>query len=213
MKRLTTFATALAAIVLAVGLSVPPDALAGTLRRLAAEFRNFDLTADPPETLDSIGPAAGGTSLYTRVVSLKAGEKILFITVTAPGDTHGGARLLIGCFVDGPPFDATTACNPGTAGASAKPPGWVVLQKMPAAISGSSNCNEGGGGAADCHDNGIAYTWCKVVKDKSTHTVDLRLGVDGPGFPPGIAFVENAHFYIDTVKGALEFGHCTQGLP
>ena len=212
MRRPSRIKCAVALVALMALCLVPPYSHAQSVVRKSAEFRNFDLAADPPETVDLFGTVPGAL-LYTKTLLSKIGESELYLTVSAAGDTHGGARLLIGCFVDGPPYDATTACNPGTAGASAKPPGWVVLQKMPAAISGSSNCNEGGGGAADCHDNGVAYTWCKVVKDKATHTVDLRLGVDAPGFPPGIAFVENAHFYIDTVKGALEFGHCTQGLP
>lgn len=206
MRKSTSLQLAIALVVLAALGVMPLDSRAQSVVRKSAEFRNFDLAADPPETVDTLGTIPG-TLLYTKTILSKIGESELYLTVSAAGDTHDGARLLIGCFVDGPPFDATTACNPGTAGASAKPPGFVVLQKIPAALGGSSNCNDGGGGAADCHDNGIYYTWCTNIDPAGgLHTVDLFL-LTGTPFAP--AFIENAHFFIDATKGV----GCTQGQP
>jgi len=206
MRRPSRIKCAVALVALMALCLVPPYSHAQSVVRKSAEFRNFDLAADPPETVDLFGTVPGAL-LYTKTLLSKIGESELYLTVSAAGDTHGGARLLIGCFVDGPPYDATTACNPGTAGASAKPPGYVVLQKIPAAIGGSSNCNEGGGGAADCHDNGIYYTWCTNIDPAGgLHTVDLFL-LTGTPFAP--AFVENAHFFIDATKGV----GCNQGQP
>jgi len=108
------------------------------------------------------------------------------------------------------------ACNSGKGGADAAPFGWISLNKLPAATT-SSNCNDGGGGTGDCHDNRVYYTWCAVVqpppKGPATRTVQLKMASsDGVS----IVYIEAAHFYIDVQHGSAsgtDTPTCIQGAP
>jgi hypothetical protein len=113
---------------------------------------------------------------------------LLYVTLSTTGDVHGGAASFFSCRVD------DRFCNPGAGGAAGAPAGWIALQKVPAANAGAANCNNGGGGAGDCHDNGIYYTWCTWI-DPGVHTLDVRLASSLPG---QTVFVEAAHFYVNS---------------
>ena len=157
MKR--AMCTSLFLSLFALGILATPDAQAQNLIRKSAEFLYFGTTAPPAEaatTAAASATAAGGLTVYTKSVSTGIGESELYVTVSAAGDTHGGAGLLISCLVDG------TACNAGDSGGSATPAGWIRIQKMPKPTT-STNCNDGGGGTGDCHDNPVNYTWCMAL--------------------------------------------------
>jgi hypothetical protein len=139
------------------------------LFRLSAEFKNFDGTETfTDETVPtSPDPGEGGILAYSKEVYVPR-EATLYVTISTTGDTHGGAASWFSCVVD------EDFCNPGAGGAAGAPEGWIALQKLPAANEGADNCDDGTGGAGDCHDNSIYYTWCTNVK-KGDHTVDIRL--------------------------------------
>jgi hypothetical protein len=89
------------------------------------------------------------------------------------------------------------------------------MQKIPAG-TGATNCNDGGGGDGDCHDNNISYQWCKTippildpvtgVETGGPRTVNVRLASsDGVS----IVFIEKSHYFIDATKGGSPT--CTAG--
>jgi hypothetical protein len=177
------------------------SAQAQNLIRKSAEFRNFGGFAD--ESFTDAG--VPGISIYTKAVATGIGENILYVTISATGDTHGGAASWFSCSVDtgsGPVF-----CNPGSGGAAGAPGGWIALNKLPAATT-ATNCDDGSGGTGDCHDNSITYQWCTVlpaafVATGGAATVNLRMASSNPSAVAGAdtVFIEAAHFYIDATKG------------
>jgi len=189
------------------------SAQAQNLIRKSAEFRNFDGTesvttlaalASPPAA-----PGSGGASVYTKIITAGIGENILYVTISATGDTHNGAAAQFSCNVDG------VACNPGPPGAAIAPPGWITLNKLPNSPT-TTNCNNGGGGGGDCHDNSITYQWCAVLPAASVavggpHTVNVRMASSDPSGTgtTDAVFIESAHFYIDATKGGSPT--CTAG--
>jgi len=79
--------------------------------------------------------------------------------------------------------------------------------------SGSTNCDDGGGGAGDCHDNNVNQTWCAVVPS-GPRTVTLKLGVipNTPTTTSGIAFIEGGKYYVDSTTFTTGDG-CTEYVP
>jgi|SRR5579864_4113256 len=154
----STICKSLSVSLLVLGFGV--SASAQNLIRKSAEFRNFDFSESSTTAVATGATTAtaggGGASIYTKVIAADVGENILYITISAIGDTHGGAASWFACSVDG------VACNSGKGGADAAPFGWISLNKLPAATT-SSNCNDGGGGTGDCHDNSVTYQWCAVI--------------------------------------------------
>jgi hypothetical protein len=182
--------------------------LKGALFRLSAEFKNFDgsetfTNATVPQ---NPVPGEGGILAYRKEIYVPK-EATLYVTISTTGDTHEGAASWFSCVVDDETDkknDTTDThekasemfCNPGAGGAAGVPGGWVALLKLPAPNEGADNCDDGNGGAGDCHDNNIYYTWCTNVK-KGDHTVDIRLASSDEG---EYVFFETAHFYIDATE-------------
>jgi len=186
------------AISLMGGISL--EAQANHLHRLSADFLNFDGT----ETFTSVigvadcssSPCVPGSPdgqlFYRKKVKIPDDDNVLYVTFVAQGDTHGGAALRLSCRLN----DAF--CNPGTGLTNAGNAGWVTLLKLPVPNGGSSNCNDGGGGAGDCHDNGITYSWCIPLTEYNKYdTVDLKLATSIAGQS---VFFERAHVFIDSNK-------------
>lgn len=176
-------------------------AQAQNLIRKSAEFRDFG--GETSTTVQAVAGGTGGVSIYTKTIATSKGENILYVTMSATGDSHGGDSLEFSCNVDG------VVCNPGPSGAAAAPAGWITLLKTPTSTS-NTNCNDGGGGSADCHDNAIYYQWCAVLPTAEVlvggpHTVNLRMA-SGNG---ATVFVETSHYYIDATKGGSPT--CAQG--
>jgi len=180
-----------AALVIAVAL--PLIAHATHMRRLAANFAKWDSTE-----FSTTGGTSSPLNFYTKTVTVPAatGNNVIYVTLSTAGDGHDGAALLLRCRVDGVP------CNGGstfTGGA-----GWIVLQKIPDFDADSNNCNDGGGGGADCHDNSFTYTWCKAVLAGS-RTVKLDLASSNGG----VVFMEGTHVYIDSNSIPSASNACT----
>ena len=154
--------------------------------------------------LTTANPAApGGKSCFNKSVFIPGNTNVLRITWSTTGDTHGGAALEMACLItDG--AGVTTFCQTGF-GADAAPAGWLTALKLPTGVG--NNCNDGGGGTADCHDTSIHYAWCVQIPGKDVYTIDLRLGSDAGG----IVFTEKSTFYIDSTK--LRDNDCVQRTP
>jgi len=194
---------------LAAGIFFPSDSRAqasGYIRRNSADFFNFDVT----ESLTTTGAASScpgafpascvpdtpdGELFFNKTVFVPASDNTMYVILSAVADTHGGSALWISCRING------AFCNPGTGGAAGTPAGWIAVNKLPAPTT-STNCNDGGGGTGDCHDNSDHYTWC-VPEAKfapGLNTVDLKMASsDGIS----VVFMETAHVFIDSsnIKG------------
>ncbi len=179
----------------AAAIGIPSTAAAqGTLRRLAADFQYFGPGEEAVTSLDAL---ADGTQVYSRTIFVPPLQNTLFLTISTTGDQHDGAGQCFTAKIDGAYF------NPGGQGAAkcadagtTRVPGWVTLQKTPVASGGADNCNDGFGGAGDCHDNGIHYEWCTSVTAGS-HDVEVRMSSDTNGKN---VFIEQAFFYVDSAQ-------------
>lgn len=190
------------------------EAVRGTVCNTAIQRldANFDFIG---ETATQVQPIAqdptvgvdGGTAVYNKTVFVPSGVNTMYVTLSTTGDTHNGAASWFTCLVDNGTADGKF-CNPGAAGASANPPGWITLQKLPQSEYMVNNCFDGTGGSADCHDNGIYYQWCTSIAP-GTHEVELRMGTSIGGSP---VFIEESHFYID-VSCISGNNRCTEKLP
>jgi hypothetical protein len=236
MKKYLT----LGAIVFATLLSA--QAYAQEISRLSAQFLRFNRT----ETSSNVAacgpgvvrtgcpttftppPGSGGRRVYSQsvFVPFTSGTPVLYVTISAIGDNHGGESNYVSCNVDGPGGvgNLGTVCNPESPSGAAvdgAPPGWVTLTHHFAYESkyGSNgktgqSSGDGGGGTSDMHDNDYYYTWCKPVRP-GTHVVNLRLGnFSGSTSPvPGgtLVFFEKAFVYID-VSGNPPFGACNRAV-
>lgn len=176
---------------------------AAPIQRLAADFQNNTSVGGSGEIFTTTTPGAGGTLVYQKTLSIPFG--VVYITFSAQGDTHNGSALLMQAAVDDSAGNEKI-CQPmagqtGTGGGGPSvAPGWMTLLKLPTS-SGNDNCNDGGGGSADCHDNTIMFSCCVLLTPDSgspttTHTVKIRLA-DLPGGDSNIAFYERSTIYVD----------------
>jgi hypothetical protein len=195
-------------------VSLPLEVLAqntGFVRRYAANFTAFGFeisTAIPPAP-----NAEGGLIIYNKNFFVADDINTLYVTISATGDDHNGARLQLACKVDGKP------CQPGAGDpAGGAPSGWHTGLRfknynnnlLPLPFAG-----DGGGGAGDVHDNHVMYTWCTPFETKAgTHNVQVRLASSpGPGDPGGgLVFLEAIHFFIDGARVASADDRCTNNV-
>jgi hypothetical protein len=193
----------------------------GYIRRYVAQWTTGR------EILTDVEPAAhatGGIAAYDVDFFAAGDVNTLYVTVSAVGDDHSGARVDLACLLDGNPCNDTQT-DP-VAGA---PSGWVTVMRhknynrnyppgfTPDATGdtpGGTFNGDGGGGAGDLHDNSISYTWCTPIHHSGTHHVQIRLAaqnVDNGAAPA--AFLEAAHFYVDGSRIADASKACTEAPP
>jgi hypothetical protein len=147
---------------------------------------------------DPLAGGAGGVLIYSKTVFQPQGKTTLFVTFSGTGDTHDGSTLAMSCKIDG------VLCgglgSGGSIGACGAPDGWLCLNKMPQPVA-ITNCDDGGGGSGDCHDNNINQTWCGAASS-GARTVELKLAVipdaGAIGTGPFIAFIEGGKYYVDS---------------
>jgi hypothetical protein len=178
---------------------------AGPLHRLSAEFQNSTSIGGAGEILTNATPADGGLLVYQKTLSIPF--DVAFITFSAQGDAHNGSALLMQASVTDSAGNETI-CQPlagqtgdGGGGPSLAPQ-WMTLLKLPVSSADTSatsnNCNDGGGGPADCHDNTIMFSCCVDLghRHHGKQTVNIRLA-DLPGGDGNFAFYERSTIYID----------------
>lgn len=189
-------------------------AVDGPLFRHAADYFKFDrtefvttITAANTATLPTTLP--DGALFYRKTVMVPAFSNVLFVSFFTTGDAHGGAKDLFSCRLRiGGPSAPLKFCRPTTppippgTGVDTAPNGWITLLHVPRS-STTTNCNDGGGGTGDCHDNGISYQWCVQIPDVPVRVlpipviVDLKMATSIPGQP---IFIEKGHVYIDSSR-------------
>jgi hypothetical protein len=169
----------------------------GPIIRHAADFFKFNGTEFTTTITAAAFPGPpDGALFYAKTVLVPSDSNVLFVSIFATGDAHGGASDWFSCRVNG------ALCRPqSTSGIDKAPAGWISLVKIPTDASGAlNNCNDGGGGTADCHDNAIAYSWCAVLPPRTVETpftVNLKFATSIPG---ANVFLEKAHVYIDSSR-------------
>jgi hypothetical protein len=152
-------------------------AFSSSLNRLSAEFQNAggeiftNATAAPSPA--PVG-APGGTVVYDKTLNIPSG--VAYITFSAQGDTHqifdannnpipgtGSALLMTASLTDA--AGNVTICQPmaGAKGAALEQAPWMTLLKLPDGETSPNNCNDGGGGVSDCHDNALMFSCCALV--------------------------------------------------
>jgi hypothetical protein len=184
---------ALSAVLVAVAVAT---ASAAALNRLSAEFQNKAPGSVGGEVFTSAG--VPGVVVYDKTLSIPF--DVAYITFSAQGDTHGGSALLMTASItnnDG----VTTVCQPmaNAGGAAAIGAPWMTLMKLPTdGEADTNNCNDGGGGTADCHDNAFSFTCCVLTKPDAsgnpTQDVKIKLASSIPGDE---VFYEDATILID----------------
>jgi hypothetical protein len=169
----------------------------GPIIRHAADFFKFNGTEFTTTITAATFPGPpDGALFYAKTVLVPSDSNVLFVSIYATGDAHGGAADWFSCRING------ALCRPQSSGGIDKAPGgWITLVKIPTDASGAlNNCNDGGGGTADCHDNAIAYSWCAVLPPRTAETpftVNLKFATSIPG---ANVFLEKAHVYIDSSR-------------
>ncbi len=171
----------------------------GPIIRHAADFFRFNGTEFTTTTTAVAFPGTpDGALFYTKTVLVPSDSNVLFVSIFATGDAHGGAADWLSCRING------ALCRPATTtGVDGAPAGWITLVKIPTDGGPSpvlNNCNDGGGGTADCHDNAIAYEWCAVLPPSSVErpfNVQLKFATSIAGQN---VFLEKGHVYLDSSR-------------
>src|SRR5713226_7170885 len=160
------------ALALAFCVAAPRAAHAQNLQRFAANHLDFGDSNEVEATPTNI--TTDPVKFYDNTVQTTAATDIMYVTLTATGDTHSNNKSLFKCTVDG------TTCKTGNIGSDGAPDGWIVLMR-----------NE-----ADEHDNSIAYTWCVPVErtKKNKHEVKLFLATTASGSD---VFIEQVNVFVD----------------
>jgi len=225
LKAVTMLRTLAIAITAgAIGIFVIGQADAGKpIKSIAADFDYWGAfeeiltTCDPntdgtPPSVSADGTviACGdGILIYSKTFFLSGDANVLYIELHTTGDAHEGAALCYTAVLTDP-TGTRAFVNAGGQGAarcadggSTSVPGWITLLKVPAG-TGATNCDDGGGGDGDCHDNNINYTWCAAVPQNpdgtplvGLYTVELWMATDTEGL---VVFNEQSHFFINETK-------------
>jgi hypothetical protein len=209
-----------------------PVVRADGLERLAANRLDttFEISTNAPP-LGTPTPGSGGLIIYNHSVVVPDDANVLFVTIHATGDSHGGQRLMLSCLVD------DVACDPNAAFVPLAPAGWVTMQRyhnynLNYAPGATPFFGDGAGGAGDLHDNNINYSWCTPITEKEdtkdvtwlddylwsgTHNIKVKLG-SGPG-DTGVSgadfvFLDSVRIYVDAahIKSADRCTTVTPGM-
>ena len=187
---------AAAAVMFASGGAIAAD---GPLFRHSADFFKFDGTEFATVVTADANPAiADGALFYDRTVLLPSSSNVLYVTLFTTGDTHGGAALWLSCrYSIGAVINLCRSSSPPGPGIDEAPNGWVAVKKLPVPVDGATNCNDGGGGPADCHDNAITYSWCVQLPSPTPISVRVRLRM-ATSIAGQQVFMEKGQAYIDS---------------
>ena len=185
MKPYRNTRTVTSTLLLAAGLLAAVPLKAQLLTRYSSEFQFGELATNLPPA----SGGGGGALVYSKTFLPGPVPDVVYVTFSAQSDVHHGSALLMNASVNGVLIQPLA----GTFG-------WYTLLKLPASAAGT-NCNDGGGGSADCHDNTIMFSGCaRVVKGNTPFiTVTIKLA-NLPGGDGNVSFYENATIYIDGVS-------------
>jgi hypothetical protein len=199
-------------LVLVVLVLIPLAAQAqnsGYIRRFLANKLDRD-----SEIATNLPPAPGGNGglvIYNKNFFTANDINTIYVTISATGDDHNGARLQLACLFDNNPCDPDSHENAGHA-----PKGWFTALRHKNYNSnylGADFGGDGGGGAGDLHDNVVHYTWCTPFKGPAgTHNVQIKLASSpGTGEAPtpfDFVFLEAVYVYVDGSRVADPNSSC-----
>jgi len=210
MKYALPLAALMASVALASGGAIAAD---GPLFRHAAEFFKFDGTEFGTSISVDTTTGADGALFYLKSVSLPSSSNTLYVTLFATGDEHGAAGLWLTCRYSFPGPGPGIPCRPSTQPAvDEAPAGWIALHKVPSVVgTTNNNCNDGGGGPGDCHDNVIAYSWCVRIPNPRPKFASIRLRM-ATSLAGQSVFIEKGQVYIDS-SFIEQAGRCTEAPP
>ncbi len=166
------------ALALAFCIAAPRAAHAQNLQRFAANHLDFGSGNEVDATCTTLGTPGAVVKFYDNTVTATGATDIMYVTLSAVGDTHGNNAAQFQCLVDGVPCATGNVGSDGATGA-----GWVVLER-----------NE-----ADEHDNTVHYTWCVPVakSKKNKHKVVLNLQDLCNGTAAKDVFIEQVNVFVD----------------
>ena len=196
MRHCLTSALALAA----AGLCVAGPVSASNLQRLSAEFQNDASVGGSGEILTNAAAGPGGTGgvvVYDKTIKIPSDVDVLYVTFSAQGDSHNGSALLMTATVNGGLIEPLAGQTAGGGGGIHLQTGWYTLLILPQPVA-ITNCNDGGGGSADCHDNTIYFSGCTRIlteEHKGPETADVVIKL--ADLVGGVAFYERSTIYID----------------
>jgi len=191
-----------AGLVVAISVSAAGDE---NLKRLSAEFQNNTSVGGSGEIFTNapaLAGGAGGLVVYSKTVKLNQDMDVLYVTFSGQGDVHLGSALLMTATVNGALVQPVAGQTAGGGGGPHVQTGWYTLNHLPQSTTGT-NCNDGGGGTDDCHDNTIYFSGCARLetheKEVKSATVNIKLA-NLPGGDANVSFYERATIYIDGQK-------------
>jgi hypothetical protein len=176
---------------------------AQNLLRLSAEYQNQQSLGGSGEVSTTVAPAAnggGGTVVYDKTLTIGGNVDVIYLNFSAQGDTHNGSALLMTATLMEQALLPVVIQPPAGSGIGGGGPsldtGWWTLMKLPNAAS--TNCNDGGGGPADCHDNAFGFSGCWRLQTNGSKTIQIKIKLaDLPGGDDNRAFYERAFITID----------------
>jgi hypothetical protein len=184
---------------------------------LSAEFQNNVSVGGSGEIATNVAAGPGGTGgvvVYDKTVKIPDDVDVFYITFSAQGDVHNGSALLMNATLNGELIQPLFGQTAGGGGGPHLQTGWYTLTILPTS-AGTNNCNDGGGGTGDCHDNTIYFSGCTRIlgrehdEDQKTARVVIKLA-DKPGSGANVAFYERSTIYIDGQHD--EKGHFCKGV-
>ena len=152
--------------------SVQAQDNSSNLRRLSAEFQNSTSLGGSGEVSTNAAATpsgGGGLVVYDKTLTIPDDVDVLYVTFSAQGDAHDGSALLMNASVNGDLIEPLAGQNGIGGGGPHVQTGWYTLTHLPAALTGT-NCDDGGGGTADCHDNTIYFSGCYRVGSHNANT-------------------------------------------
>jgi hypothetical protein len=196
----------------------------GGLDRLSAEFQSGGEIATIATPAASPVPGApGGVVVYDKTLNIPPG--VAYITFSAQGDTHEqldgtntpipgtGAALLMTASITDAAGNVTT-CQPmaSAGGAALFGAPWMTLVKLPDGEP-PNNCDDGGGGPADCHDNAFSFSCCALIANgkggPGGNSRDVKISMASSN--GGTVFYEDSTIYIDkSDSGGPKGSFCQQ---
>jgi hypothetical protein len=170
------------------------------LKRLSAEFQNNETVGGPAAGITdaAAGPAGtGGTIVYQKDVRVPDDVDVLYITFSAEAHTLNGSALLMNAMVNGRLCQPLAGSFGG--GMSHIQSGWYTLLHLPEPLTITGNCNDTGGGTADCLANTIYFSCCARLLE--TDPVVLPVDIKLANLPGGrLSAYRASTIYVDAQK-------------
>lgn len=204
-----------APLLLAASVAMP-----AALQRLSAEFQSGSeiFTTATPAPSPAAAGAPGGIVVYDKTLNIPPG--VAYITFSAQGDTHeelscdpvtmictpipgtGSALLMTASITDA--AGNVTVCQPmaSAGGAALFGAPWMTLLKLPDGEMMPNNCNDGGGGPADCHDNAFSFSCCTLLSSLPDGNTSRDVKINMASSNGGTVFYEDSTIYVDSGPNA-----------